>query len=231
MVDEKELIAGKACPEMIRYLSARRSVKASDMLAPGPNAAQLQNILKCAARVPDHGRRVPFYFVVFEGGKRDMAGKIVAKHFAKNNPDAPNEKIEEEAQRFNRASLVVGVVYRARQGKHPIWEQILTAGAVCENLVLAANAEGFAAQWLSEWYAYDEDVRTEFGLDHRDVVAGFVHLGTNGDSPLVERGRPELEHIVTHWAPGVALNKGDAHYDTEKFDIPHLGFDPEKFKG
>lgn len=207
--------------ETLQLLHARRSVMAKNMAAPGPNKEQRDSILTAAARVPDHGKTVPFYFVVFEGGARKTIGQSLATIYQKKNPNAEQEKIEIEETRFLRAPTVIAVIHRLRKGKHPQWEQIMSTGAACQNLILAANAHGFATQWLTEWYAYDEEAREALGLDSRDTIAGFIHIGTSKEAPE-DRDRPDLSKIVTNWEEGVSLNKGDT-YDRDKFDYPKLG--------
>jgi nitroreductase len=216
------LYAGKQSPELLDYLLKRRSVKADALCAPGPTPEQLQDILTAATRVPDHGKMNPWYFIVFEGAAREQAGEIIAKAFQKSNPDARPDKIESERQRFMRAPLVVGVISRMRKGKKPLWEQILSSGAVCMNLSLAAHASGFGVNWVTEWYGYDKSVKAALGLDARDHVAGFLYIGTVA-APPEERERPDLHLIVNHFEAGKPLNKGDA-YDQEKFGIPEAGF-------
>lgn len=218
-------VAGKKSPETLDYLLKRRSVlaKADALKSPGPNTQELEDILTAASRVPDHGKICPFYFMVFEGDARQKAGEIIAQSYAKNNPDCREGKVEVEADRFMRAPMVIGVIHRARESKNPLWEQMLSAGAACQNLILAANALGFGAQWLTEWYAYDEDVRQGLGLDGRDVVAGFIYLGSVDETPE-DRDRPDLNEIVNHWEHGADLKKGDCYART-KFDVPDLGFE------
>lgn len=210
--------------QALQLLRNRRSVKAIDLCAPEPDADQLHDILTIAARVPDHGKTVPFYFVLFEGDNRVKIGDVIADAFAENDPVAPADKIEAERQRFCRAPLVVAVVYRARRGKHPLWEQMMSVGAACQNMLLAAHAHGFAGQWLTEWYAYDTRVREAMGLDGRDVIAGFVHIGTPPSGVAEDRDRPDLSQIVTRWDGVARLNKGDI-YDRDKFPFPRFGFD------
>lgn len=210
------LTTAKKSDEVLNYLLKRRSASVKAMTGPGPSAEEIQTILQAAARVPDHGKVVPFYFVVFEGAAREEVGKIIARL-------APSEKAEEEERRFLRAPVVIGVISRTRPAKHPLWEQILCAGAVCQNMLLAASSLGYGAQWLSEWYSYDNDFKEALGLDERDNIAGFIHIGTPAEMPI-ERERPVLDKIVTHWQPGVVLNKGDEAYDQTKFDMPRAGF-------
>ena len=208
---------------MLDLLLTRRSVKAAALTAPAPDKTQLETLLTAAFRVPDHGKAVPFYALVFEAEAREAIGQIIAERFIALNPDAPDEKVTAERERFTRAPLVIAIIHRKRPGKHPQWEQMLTCGAVCQNLLLAAHAMGFAGQWLTEWYAYDDDIRAALGLDARDVLAGFLHIGTPPAEAPVDRDRPAIDHITTRWQPGAELNKGDA-LDRTKLDFPRLGF-------
>jgi nitroreductase len=216
------LYAGKPSPEVLDYLLKRRSVKPEGLSAPGPSPAQLETILKAATRVPDHGKMSPWYFIVFEGEARAQMGEIIAQAFQKENPDAREDKIKSERERFLRAPLVVAIVSRVRKGKKPVWEQILSAGAAAMNFSLAAHASGFGACWLTEWYGFDENVKAAMGLDERDHIVGFLYVGSVAVPPE-ERERPDLNLIVNHFEPGKALRKGD-EYDQEKFGIPEAGF-------
>ncbi|MCC6597708.1 MAG: nitroreductase [Alphaproteobacteria bacterium] len=218
-----DIFTATPSPAVLEYLQKRRSVKVDAIGAPGPTKVQMDTILSCAVRTPDHGKMVPWYFIVFEGAARQEAGDILAAAYSRVNPDARVDKIEAERQRFMRAPVVVAVVSRARKGKNPLWEQILSAGAVCMNLSLAAHASGFGACWLTEWYGYDENVKAAFGLDFRDHIAGFIYIGTPVQMPE-ERDRPDLDLIVNYFSAGGILEKGD-RYDQEKFDLPQAGCD------
>ena len=217
-----DVFAGKPSSEVMAYLLKRRSVMVDTITAPGPSSEELEHILTAGSRVPDHGKIVPFYYLVFEGEARAQAGDVIAQAYQKAHPDCREGKAEKERERFMRAPLVIGLVWRQRMSKNPLWEQMLTCGAAGQNIVLAANALGYGAQWLSEWYAYDEDVRTGLGLDERDVVAGFIYIGTASEHPE-DRDRPDMDEIVNHWSPGAELKKGD-QYHREKFGYPGLGF-------
>ncbi|MDB2682879.1 nitroreductase [Alphaproteobacteria bacterium] len=215
------VLAGKKSDEMLGYLLKRRSVKVDDMAEPGPDADQLKTILTAAVRVPDHGKMFPWTFTVFQGEAREEIGHVLREAYIKSNPEASEDQLVREAGRFVRAPLVIAVVFRVRKGKNPIWEQALSAGAVCQNLMLAANALGFGTQWLTEWYSYDEDVKAAMGLDKRDHVAGFVYIGSVGVEPE-ERDRPDLDEIVSTY--GAVRKTGDQLYDREKFGFPSFGF-------
>src|SRR6201998_2125192 len=143
-------------PDAIELLKTRRSFKARDLSGPGPSAAEIETLLTVASRVPDHGKLAPWRFVVFEGGARERAGRIALGIRLEDVPDLDEAARTEELRRFARAPLVVGVVSRAAPHvKIPEWEQVLSAGAVCMNVVIAVNALGYASTWLPEWCAYD----------------------------------------------------------------------------
>jgi len=188
-----------AMPEAIDLLKSRRSVKPVELQGPAPNATELATLLTVASRVPDHGRLTPWRFVVFEGDARLAAGEKIAEVFRANRPDATPEQIEHERKRLARAPMVIAVVSRA--GPHvkiPEWEQVLSAGAAATSLVFASYALGFAASWLTEWYAYDRRVLEALGLKAEERIAGFVHIG-RPTKPVDDRTRPPLDEIVTRY--------------------------------
>lgn len=194
------------------FLQTRRSTKLKNMASPAPTGAELAQILETAARVPDHGKLNPWYFIVFEGDNRVSFGAELSRIWHKKHPDATPEQLLNEEERLTRAPLVIAVVSRTRESTIPVWEQLLSAGACCYNLCLAANAKGYGTNWLSEWYCFDTDVRALLNLeDGRDNIAGFIYIGTETERSE-ERPRPDMAEIVNHWTPETApLNKGDIY--------------------
>ncbi|MBI1392257.1 MAG: nitroreductase [Alphaproteobacteria bacterium] len=190
--------------EAIELLSRRRSTSVEWLTSPGPSSQELSAILRIGARAPDHRRVTPYRFIVLEGEDRATAGAAVARAFAAANPDADQARTDVEANRFMRAPVVVALVSRVDAAhKTPVWEQQLTAGAVGQNLLVAASAYGYAAQWLTEWYAFDAEVARAFGLSHSDAVterfAGFFYFGSAAAPPR-ERARPDMATIITRFA-------------------------------
>jgi nitroreductase len=182
-------------PHAIDLLLTRRSGSAKAMKEPGPSQAQLAEILQAGSRVPDHGKLFPWRFIVFEGEGRERAGDILAAVMEAEGERG--KQVEEERGRFLRAPVVVGVISTARElHKIPVWEQELSAGAVCQNILVATTALGFVGNWLTEWYAYHPAVKEKLGLKAGERVAGFLYLGTAKDD-LEERPRPDLNKIVT----------------------------------
>jgi len=185
----------------IDFLTTRRSTVARMMGDPGPNDDELRQIMEAGMRVPDHGRLTPWRFIVIRGDARDTIGDVIATSFKRNNPDAIQEQIEIEQERLTRAPIVIAVVSRVhREHKIPVWEQILSSGAACQTMLIAAQSTGYAAQWLTEWYAYDSDVKKAIGAEADDEIAGFVYLG-NPVGELTDRARPIYDHIVSEWSP------------------------------
>ncbi len=178
-------------------LGTRRSVPPARLEAPGPDRDALDAILTRAARVPDHGKLAPWRFIVIEGEARTRIGETIAAAFRADNPEADPARLDLERGRLAHAPTVVAVVSRA--GPHvkiPEWEQVLSAGAATMNLVVAANAAGFATAWLTEWFAYDRRVLDALGLAPSERIAGFVHIGRPAEIPG-DRPRPDLAEIVT----------------------------------
>jgi nitroreductase len=182
-------------PQTIDLLLSRRSGSAKAMKEPGPSKKQLAQILQAGARAPDHGKLFPWRFIVFEGKGRERAGDILAEVL---RAEGEREKqVEEERGRFLRAPVVIGVVSAAReQHKIPVWEQELSAGAVCQNILVAATALGFVGNWVTEWYAYHPLIKDRLGLKAGERFAGFIYIGTPKDE-LEERPRPDMDGIVT----------------------------------
>lgn len=181
------------------YLSTRRSIPAFQMMEPGPGKSEIEEMLKLASRVPDHGKLAPWRFIVFRGEERARISAELAKMALAAKPELSAEMIAVENTRLTRAPVVIAVVSTAAPHvKIPEWEQIMSAGAVCLNLLMAANALGYSSNWLTEWFAFDEKAYPLLGVKPGEKIAGFIHIGSP-QVPPTERPRPELSQIVT-WA-------------------------------
>jgi len=185
-------------PNAINLILSRRSGSAKAMKGPGPNPEQLRLIMAAGVRVPDHGKLTPWRYILFEGDARARMGAILAETVL-NVPDISAERIEMERNRFMRAPVVIGVVSRVReQIPTPVWEQELSAGAVCMNLLTAAHAMGFVASWITEWCAYHPKVMEKMGLNPTERMAGFVYIGQSA-AALEDRPRPSVDSITTRF--------------------------------
>lgn len=186
-------------PDALHLLATRRSVKPRDMSGPGPTPAEVETILTIGARVPDHGKIAPWRFIVFEGDARLKAGDMIARVFASKNPDAGANQVEAARKALAEAPLVIAVVSSPKpHPKVPLWEQELSAGAAAMNIVTAANALGFGANWLTGWFAFDPDVLADLGLHPNEKLAGFIHIGRFAKVPE-DRPRPRLDEVVTRF--------------------------------
>jgi nitroreductase len=186
-------------PDALHLLETRRTIAAIALAEPGPDAAQVETLIRIASRVPDHGKLTPWRFILYRGDARARAGIELAALYHAKNPDAAEPRIELERTRFTRVPLTVGILSRAAPHvKIPEWEQVLSAGASAMNLVLAAHALGFAAQWLTEWCCYDADAAHILGAKEGERFVGLVAIGTPTIAP-VDRPRPAFADIASDW--------------------------------
>ena len=163
-------------PDALELLKTRRSIKPIELAGPAPSAAEIETLLTVASRVPDHGKLVPWRFIIFEGEARLAAGEAIVAAFCAKYPQAKPEHVEAERARLARAPLVIAVVSRAAPHvKIPEWEQVLSAGAAAMSLVLAA-----------------------LGLKENERIVGFVHIG-RPSTPPEDRPRPPLHEIATRF--------------------------------
>ena len=180
------------------FLATRRSGKPRDLVAPGPDTDELAAMLTIAARTPDHGKIAPWRFVVVGAERRAALAALLTDTCRAEKPGASAAEIAGLEQFAHQAPTLVVVLSSPRPDSPiPIWEQELSAGAACMNLLHAAHAAGYAAGWLTGWAAFSEGVRDAFGTAPERIV-GFVFIGTPS-RPLDERPRPAIDRIVSHW--------------------------------
>jgi nitroreductase len=189
------LPAPASSPALLALMAGRRSSSAATLAAPGPDRATLQALLQLAAHTPDHGKLAPWRFIVLEGkNKHIFTSKLEALAARQENAT----KAQAALAKIANPPLTVAVISKPVMGKIPLWEQQLSAGAVCMSLLLAAHAAGFGANWITDWYAYDESVRALLGLQGDEQVAGYIHIGTQVEVPK-ERPRAGLDDLVDDW--------------------------------
>lgn len=181
-------------------VETRRSGRPRDMVAPGPDEAQMQRILQAAMRVPDHGKLAPWRFVVVQSDQREALAALLKRAYLAENPNAGRLQIAAMEQFAEQAPALVVVLSSPRENsKIPLWEQKLSTGAACMNLLTATHAEGFVGGWLTGWPSYSDEVRDAFGAPH-ERIAGFIFIGSPS-RPLEERDRPNYDNVVSIWAP------------------------------
>ncbi|MBI1340111.1 nitroreductase [bacterium] len=181
-------------------IARRKSTPAKMLTDPGPSREEITALLRLAMRAPDHRKLEPWRFIVVLGDGRHRLGEVFAAVRTRREPAASPQSIEEDRQRPMRAPVMVAVVSSPVEDPRgtPQWEQELSAGAVCQNLMLACFAAGWAASWITEWPAYDRDVATAIGLSPSERISGFILIGTAREDP-VERDRPDPAAKITWW--------------------------------
>ena len=182
------------CPEVLAFLATRRSASAVTLVEPGPSDDELADLLRLAARVPDHGKLTPWRFVILKSAaKAEYASRLEALANARGDARAAAK-----LGKLKVPPIGVAVVSSPRPHEIPEWEQVLSAGAVCTTLLYAAQALGYGANWITDWYAYDDEAKSILGLAPSEKVAGFVFIGTAKEPPQ-ERERPDVTSLVTTW--------------------------------
>ena len=181
--------------ELERRLAARRSAPAHALAAPGPSAEEIGRILSLGARTPDHGKLFPWRFVVMGPESRAALAQAL-QPMAERQAD--RGKAHKVLTKLTAPPVSILVISTPVEGhKVPVWEQQLSAGAVCMNLEHAANALGYSASWITDWYSYDPQALVLIGVKPGEQVAGFIHIGTLAEEPL-ERPRPDLTEKVSY---------------------------------
>jgi len=183
--------------QAIEALLQRRSARA--LTEPAPDEGALELIFESAARAPDHGRLRPWRFIVIQGTGRTRFGNLLADHLRRTQASATEETLQREHQKAFRAPLIVVVAAITNPSvKVPVIEQILSAGAAAQNMMLAASALGFNAMWKTGAPAYDDVVKTALGLAPKDAIVGFLYLGTDASAPGA-LSRPSWRDLVQRW--------------------------------
>ncbi len=184
---------------LLAHLATRRSGKARDMIAPGPDAAQLRAIIALALRTPDHGKLAPWRIVTVAGDQREALATLLKAAWVKENPGAAGLDLSALDQFAHQAPTLLLLISTPVPGaKIPVWEQQMSAGAVGMNLLHAAHAHDLVASWLTGWAAYSPDVKAAFDAGADDTIVGYFFIGT-ARRDLDERPRPEYDDIVRAW--------------------------------
>ena len=174
-------------------------VSAVKLQEPGPTADELNTILQSALRAPDHGRLRPWRFIVISGEERKRFGNLLAQSLRAREPGASAETLAREQQKALRAPLIIVVAARVKPSeKIPEVEQIVSAGAAAEHIMLAAQALNYGAMWRTGAHAYDRGVKEGLGLNPTDAIIGIIYIGTPALAPR-ESARLKLGDFVTTW--------------------------------
>ena len=188
-------------PDALDLLKTRRTVPHTFLVEPGPSPDELNDLLAIGVRVPDHGKLTPWRLVVFSQGRGQAAGDALEALIRARNPELEDQKVIDQANRFRSPPVVVMVISRvAPHPKIPEWEQFLSSGAVAMNIVLAAQALCYAAQWLTGIPAEDQDAAALLGAGEGERVVAGIPIGTPS-TPPVDRPRPAIADVVTWWTP------------------------------
>jgi len=183
--------------QALQLLKSRRSVLSKNLTTPGPDKTQLETILNIACRVPDHRKLEPWRFIIIEGNNRLKLGKVFCE-IRVQECDLTTEQIQAEQNRYTHAPTIIVVVFSPVEHKTPVFEQLLSCGAVCQHINLASTALAYSSQWVTNWCSFDKRAQKELGLQPHESIAGFFHIGTASCTPK-ERQRPDLKEKVVYY--------------------------------
>ena len=187
----------------VDLLLTRRSVLAKDMIPPGPTDEELQTILRCGLRVPDHSRAEPWRVQILDKPAQQALGDFCTELFQREHPEANEVLVELERQRPQRSPTLLVVTFHVNEqklAKIPEVEQLLSCAALCQNILVATTAMGYRGQWLTDWPAYHPEVIGYLGHSEGTQIVAFIHIGSV-ETPPNERPRPEFDNIVSEWRP------------------------------
>lgn len=182
------------------YLSSRRSCRPRDMIAPGPSDVQVEKLVTTALRTPDHGKLAPWRVIQIGDDQRARLAAELVKAYRAEKPDAGRLELESmETMAHQAPTLLVVLSSPVASTKIPLWEQELSCGSFCMNILHAIHAQGFVGGWITGWPTFNDNVRDLFGKAP-DRIAGFIFAGTAG-AELEERPRPDLDSVLSKWNP------------------------------
>lgn len=185
---------------IIDFLLTRNSAPIPELREPAPSDADIETMLRAAARVPDHGRLEPWRFILYRGDVRVEIGQKLAQLAERREGPLPEGRRNQELARFSRAPLVIGVVSNPKENaKIPQWEMFLSGGMAAMNLITAANALGYGTNLITNWYSDSEEGRALLGLAPHERVVGFVHIGSY-EGTGQERPRPDVSKLYADYS-------------------------------
>lgn len=182
--------------DVLEALLTRQTVPQAMMAEPGPDAAQLARILDAGAAAPDHGRLRPWRFLLVRGAARAALGQVFMEGLRARQPEASAEALDKAHNGPLRAPVIVVVIAAVTpdHAKIPAIEQITSAAAAAQNMLLAAHGMGLAGKWSTGDYAYDPLVRQRLGLGADDVLIGFIYLGSAAQRPTADHKATARDH-------------------------------------
>jgi nitroreductase len=180
-------------------LQALLSRVSPERLAPDePDPLLIEQILAAGLRAPDHGRLRPWKFLVVRGEARHRFGELLADVLKLRNPDASTDVLEYERSKALRAPVIVVVMAAIRDNpKIPEIEQILSAGAAAQNMLVASHALGLGGFWRTGAAAYDPLFKKALGASQKDVIVGFLYIGRVAMAG--KEKKPDPEGVVAEW--------------------------------
>jgi len=184
-------------------MQARETILPKRLVAPGPDAGQLQQILAAAASAPDHGQVRPWRFVVVPTDARAALADAFGAALLERDPDATPDQVEQAQEKAHRGPLLMLVVVNGNCGDPGIdlYERIVSTGCAVQNILLLATALGYGSALTSGKAVKSTALRTLFGLVDADHALCFISIGTVQSRKKSARQRPVPDDYVSTLIP------------------------------
>ena len=197
-------MGGEVDAAALDLLFRRRSI--GRLTEPAPTDAELDQLLRAAAAAPDHGELRPWRFIVLRGEAKEAFGEVLAEAYLRRVElagGAPEPaRLAKERTKLNRAPLVVIVAaVHVHDDKIPWDDQLGSAHAAAQNLLLAATALGYGSMWRTGDPVFDPHVKAAVGVGEHDAIVGFLYVGTPHEGGHKPPHDPALDGLVVEWRP------------------------------
>lgn len=183
-------------------MQSRQTILPKRLVAPGPDADQLAQILDAAGHAPDHGELLPWRFVIIPQAARAALGTVFAQSLLERDASALPVQVEQAREKAHRAPLLMLVVVDDQQGDANIdgAERLLSAGCAVQNMLLVATALGFGSALTSGKALKSSALRALFALGPHAHAVCFLSIGT-AVRHRPARLRPTAADYVTYLSP------------------------------
>lgn len=184
--------------EVSAILTARRHVSLRRLVAPGPDAAALEQIFRAAAQAPDHGVLLPWRFILVPEERRQDLANVFVEALVERDPLAGKEVCEAAAKKaFHAPCLATAVLVDEPGTGIPVAEKLVSLGCAIQNMLIVAQALGFGSGLASGAAMNVPGMRRLLHLAPHEQAICFIGFGT-GYAARMPRERPVPEFFVSY---------------------------------
>lgn len=193
---------------VLTLIGSRHSVAPKRLLAPGPDTAQLLQMVDAAACAPDHRALRPWRLIRIADHQRDALADLfeacLRDRFGEHEAPPTADDLARSREKAYRAPTLLLAVLKSTPAdpEVPLVERAVTLGAALMNLLLAAHGLGFAAMLTSGRAVRAARFAQAMGLADGEQAVCFVSIGTAHVAQ--RRGRGTAADYLGDWSAGPA---------------------------